>query len=165
MITPNMQKLLNDQIQAELYSSYLYLGLSVDMDSHGLPGFAHWFRCQYREEMDHAEKIIDFILHVDGSVILRDISASIVKWDTPYDAMTAVLEHEKLITERIRSIMSAARTESDFGSENLMRWFVDEQIQEEQSVKKILHQLGMVGDNKNGLLFIDRELGKRNPCK
>jgi ferritin len=170
MISESMNKILNEQIQAELHSGYLYLGLCVDFEKMGLEGFAHWLKCQWREEQNHAMRIGKYVLsHENGEVILKDIVATDVKWETPLDAFRATLDHEKLITNRIQTILKTAREEGDYGCENLMAWFIDEQVEEESVLSQCIKQLEMVGDDNNGIIFLDKKLGERkyeheNPC-
>lgn len=156
-----MKKHLNEQVAAELYSAYLYLGLSFDLEKLGLPGFAHWLKCQYSEENGHAIKIANYMLEKDSSVELQNISASSVVWECPCEAMQAALEHEKLVTKQIEKVMAAAREESDFGTELFMSWFIKEQHEEETTLVKINNHFKFFGEDNNGLTWLDQELGRR----
>lgn len=167
MLSETIEKTLNNQINAEYYSSYLYFGLAMDFGKVGLMGFCHWFKLQAKEEYEHAKKIADYILDKGGTVKLEDIKAHEVEWKVAADAMRAVLDHERFISKRIDDILTEARKEMDYGTENLMNWFVKEQIEEESTVNGVCKYLEFVGpDDKNGLLYIDKILGERtsNPC-
>lgn len=158
---------LNEQVAAEMYSSYLYLGLACEFEHLGLSGFAHWMRLQSSEEHCHAMKIIGHMLSRNIQVNLKDIAATKIEWECPCDAMRSALEHEKLITNRIHEIMKLARQHSDFATETIMTWFVMEQVEEEDTINKIIKNLERVGEDQNGLIFIDKTLAKRehsNPC-
>ena len=163
MLSDTIQKHLNDQVAAELYSAYLYLGVACGFDKIGLTGFGHWLKCQYHEENGHALRIISYISDHDGNVELGDIKASVIDWECPCEAMRIALEHERRITKRIYTIMSAAREEADFATEGLLDWYVREQTEEESVLDKIVKKLEMIGENKEGWIWMDKKLGER-PC-
>jgi ferritin len=162
MLSDSLKKALNEQIAAEMYSSYLYLALSYEFCHKNLNGFGHWFKCQAHEEMHHAHKIAEHLIMEKASVLLKGLNAPNITWKRPIDAFEIALKHERMISERIRSIMSIARKEADFSVENLMLWFVDEQVEEENSVENIYQKLDMIGNDGSGIIFLDKELGKRN---
>lgn len=162
MLTDRMLSLLNDQIHAELYSGYLYLGLANDFQRIGLDGFAHWLRLQWKEEEKHACKIIDYILgHENGEIQLKKIEPKDVKWDCACEAFKAVYDHEQKITERVENVLKNARSSGDFATEDLMLWFVHEQMEEEATARGIFQKLDMIGEDKNGLIWMDQKLGAR----
>ena len=163
MLSDIIQKHLNDQIGAELYSAYLYLGMACSFDKIGLTGFAHWLKRQYHEENGHALRVISYINDNDGDIELKDIEASRVDWECPCEAMRIALEHERRITKRIYDIMKVAREEADFTTEGLLDWYVKEQLEEESALDKIVKKLEMIGDNKEGWIWMDKKLGER-PC-
>ena len=161
MLTPQMQDALNGQINAELYSAYLYLGISATLDDMGLKGFAHWMRIQFDEEMMHAMKIFDFVLERDGKIALEQIDKPEVDIDTPLKAFELTLEHEQKVTGLINALVDVAIEESDPASQNFLQWFVGEQVEEEAHVNEILQQLRLLGDNPAALFMVDRDLGAR----
>lgn len=162
MLSEPMQKHLNDQIAAEMYSSYLYLGFSCELEKMGLQGFSHWFLCQSKEEWRHAQKIINYMLEKDCSVALRDIPATAITWECPCGAMREALEHEEKITNRINTIMTYALENMDWDTVRLMQWYVEEQHEEEATLKPYIKQLDMIGEDNNGLIFIDKKLSERH---
>jgi ferritin len=154
---------MNDQIQAELYSAYLYLSMSAYYDSLNLPGFANWMRLQAEEENLHAMKFFDYIIDRGGRVELMAIEAPPVDFEDPLTAFKMAYEHETKVTARIHKLYELAVAENDFPSQSLLNWFVDEQVEEEKSTLEVVDQLEMVGDHKMGLFMVDRELGQRQP--
>lgn len=165
MLSNTIKSALNEQFNAEMYSSYLYLMLSYDFRAKSLAGFSYWFKCQAREEMGHAQKIADRLLAEKADVVFGGIKIPSIHWKEPVDGVQVAVEHEKVISERIRSVMSLARKESDFGTENLMAWFVREQIEEERSVYDIYTKLKSYNPNGCGILFLDSDLAKRKMAK
>lgn len=166
MLSDNIQKHLNDQVAAEMYSAYLYLGLACEFYKLGLTGFAHWLKCQFHEEQGHALRVMHYIHERDGTVELADIATAKIDWECPCEAMRAAHEHEKLITGRVNSIMQAARQEADYATENMMQYFVAEQVEEESTIAEIVKKLEMIGEDQNGLIWMDQRLSERpgNPC-
>jgi ferritin len=154
---------INDQIQAELYSAYLYLSMSAYYDSLNLPGFANWMRLQTEEENLHAMKFFDYIIARGGRVELQAIEAPPVDFEDPLTAFKMTYEHEVMVTARIHKLYALAVAENDFPSQSLLTWFVDEQVEEEKSTLEVVEQLEMIGDHKMGLFMVDRELGQRQP--
>jgi len=165
LISEKLSKALNEQINAELYSSYLYLQMALEMEQTlGLHGFGHWFRCQWSEEQGHALRLIDYCEDRDCTVILQDIAAPVIAWECPMGCMEAAYNHEQMITKRIHDLMAMARSENDYATEKLLSWYVGEQVQEEASVKKIYQQLEQLGDTANGIIWLDKDLAKRSDC-
>jgi ferritin len=154
---------MNDQIQAELYSSYLYLSMSAYYESRNLPGFANWMRLQAEEETAHGMKFYDHIIDRGGRVQLQAIEAPPVDFEDPLTAFKMAYEHERLVTARIHKLYKLAIEEHDFPAQSLLTWFVDEQVEEEKSTLEVVEQLEMVADHKMGLFMVDRELGRRQP--
>jgi len=161
MLSPKMQEALNSQINAEYYSSYLYLSMAAFCDRIDLKGFSHWFRIQSQEEMIHVMKFFDYILDRDGQVTLTAIEAPPTSWPSALGVFEAALAHERHITNRIGKLVELANAEGDHPTHALLQWFVNEQIEEEASVDTIVKQLRMAGDAPVALLMIDRELGQR----
>ncbi|WP_455383721.1 ferritin [Salinispira pacifica] len=161
VIGDRLSKELNKQINEEFASAYLYLSMGAYFDDKDLPGCAGWMRQQAREEVGHGMRIYDFIVEREGKVTLDAISRPQDRWDSPVAAFEAAYKHEQHITECFQKLMQAAREEKDFTTESFLKWFVDEQVEEEAQTIAIVKQLRMVGDSAQGLFLIDRELGQR----
>lgn len=156
-----VEKALNEQINAEMYSAYLYLSMSAWSDSKGMKGVSHWFRIQYQEEMMHAIKIFDFINDRGGTPVLEAIAAPPAEWKGIVDVFESVFKHEQAVTSSVNSLYNLAHTENDHASSTFLQWFVTEQVEEEANVKDILDQLRLAGGDGPGLFMIDRELATR----
>jgi ferritin len=161
MLSSKMQKAMNQQVNAEFYSAYLYLAVAALFEDLNLKGFAHWMRVQYKEELLHAEKFFDFICQREGQVKLQQIDTPKVEAKTPLAAFELALGHERKITGLIGDLVDLAVKERDHASNNFLQWFVSEQVEEESNVTEIVQQLKLNGDNSQGLFMIDRELGAR----
>ncbi|GAB4297909.1 MAG: ferritin [Ignavibacteriaceae bacterium] len=161
MIKEKVLSALNKQLNEEFYSSYVYLAMAAYFENTSLTGFAHWMKVQSREEYDHAIKIYDFIHRVNGKVHLKKIDSPKVEWKSPMDVVKEMYEHEKKVTESINEIVDLSVEEKDHATTIFMQWFVNEQIEEEDTALRLLDKLKMVGDNKNGLYILDRELAAR----
>lgn len=161
MLNTKIEKALNEQVNAELYSAYLYLSMSAYLERTNLPGFANWCYVQYLEETTHALKIYKFINERGGSVKLTAIQAPQVEWKSPTDVFDNIYKHEQHVTALINNIVDIAITEKDHATNNMLQWFVAEQVEEEASAEIILRQLERIGDSKNGIFMLDRELGAR----
>lgn len=163
MFTDNMQKTMNQQINAEYYSSYLYLSMEAYFESLNLPGFAHWMHIQALEENIHALKFFNFIHERGGRVALTSIQAPPTEWKSPQEVFEASLKHEQHVTSLINNLVNVAIAEKDHASNAFLQWFVNEQVEEESSADKILRQLRMIEGRPEGLLLLDRELAARQP--
>jgi len=161
MISKKMTDAINDQITAELFSSYLYLSMSAHFDGVNLKGFANWLRVQYQEETFHALKFYDYVLSRQGKVVMKAIDAPPVKWKNPIEAFEAVCKHEQMITGRIHKLAALAQAENDFPSSVFLQWYITEQVEEEANADGILQRLKLAGDNAGGLFMIDTELAAR----
>lgn len=161
MINKNVEKALNDQVNAEMYSSYLYLSMSAYFESIDLPGFAQWMKAQAQEEMLHTMKMYDYIIERGGRMVFGAIEAPPAEWDSALDAFGCTLKHEQLVTGLINSLVDVAIAEKDHASNIFLQWFVSEQVEEESTVGSVLQHLKMVGDHGQGLFMMDRELGTR----
>lgn len=158
-----METALNEQIKWELYSSYLYLSMSAWYESTGLKGFANWEYVQAQEEKDHAMKIYKYVVSRGGRVILQPIEAPPSEWASPLDAFRHSLEHEQRVTSMINDLVNLAIEEKDHATHNMLQWFVDEQIEEEDDAGQIVDQLSMIEDGGGSamLYMFDKELGAR----
>ena len=161
MVSKRMEEALNEQINAELFSSYLYYSMVAYFKSASLDGFAHWMEMQTLEEMLHAKKFADYLNERGGRVILKAIEAPKTHWETPLEAFKDALEHERKVTARINDLMALAVEEKDFATQNFLQWFISEQVEEEANVGQIVDQLNMIEGSKNGIFMLNRELGSR----
>jgi ferritin len=160
-IKPAVEKAINEQINAELYSAYLYLSMAAYFESQNLKGFAHWMQAQTKEEVGHAMKMYGFVFERGGKVALKAIENPQSSWKSPLNAFESVYEHEQKVTELINKLVDVARSENDVASENFLMWFIDEQVEEEAHASEIVEKLKMIGDARQGLFMLDRELGAR----
>jgi ferritin len=160
-IKPAVEKAINEQINAELYSAYLYLSMAAYFESQNLKGFAHWMQAQTKEEVSHAMKMYGFVFERSGKVTLKAIENPQSSWKSPLNAFESVYEHEQKVTDLINKLVEVARSENDIASENFLMWFIDEQVEEEAHASEIVEKLKMIGDARQGLFMLDRELGKR----
>lgn len=161
MISEKVQKALNQQINAELYSAYLYLSMNAYFKSVSLDGFANWMFFQAREELTHAMKIYDFVNRRGGRVTLGGIESPPAEWDSPLAVFEETLKHERKVTGLINALVETALAENDHATTIFLQWFVTEQVEEEESAGGVLEQLRLLGDAKGGLFMMDRELAKR----
>ncbi|MCD6147054.1 MAG: ferritin [Thermoplasmata archaeon] len=160
MLSEKMEEALNEQINKEMYSAYLYMAMSAHSKHMGLDGFANWFMVQYQEEMTHAMKIYDYINEQGGKVKLKAIKEPPSEFESPLDMFEKTLEHEKFITKSINELMDLAIKENDHATQIFLHWFVTEQIEEEANDNEIIAKLKLVGDG-NGLFMLDKELAAR----
>lgn len=163
MISKKMEKALNEQLNEESFSAYLYMSMSAHFKALNLPGFAHWMEIQAQEEFIHAKKFYDYIIQRGGRVALAKIEAPATEWASPLDAFEAALKHEQHITSRINSLVDLSMKEKDHASGIFLHWFVTEQVEEEENSGGIVEQLKLIGDSKSGIFMLDRELGQRQP--
>lgn len=161
MLSKKMQEALNRQMNAELYSSYLYLSMSAYFESTGLGGFANWMRAQAQEELMHAMKFYDYVNERGGRVIVGAIEAPPSEWDGPLAVFEATYEHEQKVTSLINDLVNLAIEEKDHATNGFLQWFVTEQVEEEASHREIVNKLKLMGDARGGLFVLDRELGMR----
>lgn len=161
MLEKKMEKAINDQINAELYSAYLYLSMAAYFESTNLKGFSSWMRVQTMEEQAHAKKFYDFVNERGGRVILSAIEAPPAEWESPLAAFENVLEHEQLVTGRINDLVNLAQELKDHASNSFLQWYVDEQVEEEATASEIIQSLKLTQNDSSGLFMIDRELGQR----
>ena len=161
MLDTKIESALNQQINAELWSSYLYLSMSCDMDNKGFEGISSWFSIQSREEYLHAERLMKFIGNRNGKVTLMPIQEVKQEWNTPTEAFEDTLKHEKIVTGLVNNLVEMAMQAKDFATQNMMKWFVDEQVEEESNVHKILDKLKKINNDPVGLYSLDQQLGQR----
>jgi len=161
MISEKMQKAINEQIQVEMASSYLYLSMAACFHSANMEGMAHWMEVQTKEETGHAMKFYSYLIERGGKVELLAIDKPKSEWATPLEAFKSAYAHEIYITGRINNLVKLAFDEGDTASIFFLQWFVTEQVEEEASTSKIVNMLEMIGESKNGLFMLDHQLAKR----
>lgn len=161
MISEKMQAAINDQINAELYSGYLYLSMAAFYLDIDLPGFANWMRVQTLEEGVHATMLYDFVHTRNGRVLLQPIEGPKTQWETPAEPFQHAYNHEVEVTRRINNLVSLALEERDHATVTFLDWFVREQVEEEASPLAIVKQLKLIGDDRSALFMLDRELAAR----
>lgn len=161
MIDKQLEQAFNQQINAELYSSYLYLAMAAYFESENLSGCANWMKMQANEEQEHAMKFFEQINERGGRVELEAIDKPATDWESPLQAFQQALEHEKKVTGMINELMGKAKSINDHAAEVFLNWFVSEQVEEEANADDICQKLEMIGDSGNGLIMLDQALAKR----
>ena len=161
MISEKLNKLLNEQVQKEFYSAYLYLGMEAYFANQNMDGFANFFRVQVQEERDHAMKFFDYINQKGGKVELLPIDAPEINFKTAEEVFEFTLKHEQFVTKSIYNIVDTALEEKDHGTNSFLQWFVTEQVEEEATADKYLRKLKLIKNDSNGLFMLDAELAQR----
>lgn len=161
MIKERVRKVINEQINAEMYSAYLYLSMAAYFESKNLKGFANWTRVQYQEETFHALRFYDYLNTRAGNVELTTIAGPQTKWNSIIEVFEEIYEHEQKVTEMINNIAAVAVEEKDFAVQTFVMWFVNEQVEEEANASGIIEQLKLIGDNSSGIFMLDKELATR----
>lgn len=161
MLNKKLESAINDQIQRELASAYIYLSMAAYFEANTLPGFANWMRIQFHEEQAHAFKFFDFVYDRGGEVKLQAIEGPPTEFESPIDVFEQTLAHEQFVTSHINDLYGLAVELKDYPSQTLLQWFIDEQVEEEKNAGDILDMLKMVKGNAHALLMLDRELGSR----
>ena len=161
MISKKMVKALNDQVNAEFFSAYLYLSMEAYFKSLNLNGFANWMMVQTQEELTHAMKIYEFINERGGRIILKAVDGPVTEWDSPLAVFEAVYEHEQKVTGLINELVNLAIEEKDHATNTFLQWFVNEQVEEESSADDMIQQLKMMEKAPGGMFMLDRELAQR----
>ena len=154
-------KAINDQINAELWSAYLYLSMSMDCEAKGYKGIANWFFVQFQEEQDHARIFMNYLNSRDEKVVLLPIAEVQTEWDSVLDMYKDTLNHEKKVTAMINNIAAIAQQDRDYASINRITWFIDEQVEEEEAAREMITTFEAVEGNKYGMYMIDKELAAR----
>jgi ferritin len=157
----NILKALNDQLQFEFYSAYLYLAMAAYFEDKGLEGMANWMEVQFQEEQTHALKIYRYIAERGGRIELQALGQPPKDWDSPLAAFEESLAHEKMVTERINNLADMSVKAADHATHNMLQWFIAEQVEEEAAVDSIVTQMRLVGGEGHGLFMVDRELKGR----
>lgn len=161
MLSDKIQEALNSQLNAELYSAYLYLSMAAYFTSINLPGFSNWMRIQRLEEITHGMKFYDFIEERGSRVSIQPIEGPPTEWDGAVDVFEAVLAHEQKVTGLINDLVNLAIEEKDHATSSFLQWFIDEQVEEEASADEALQKIKRVQEAPGGLFMLDREMGQR----
>ena len=161
MLSNRLHEAINAQINAELWSAYLYLSMSMDAEAKGLKGVANWFHVQYLEEQDHARIFMNYLNSRDAKVTLLPIEEVPSEWNSVLSMFEQTLEHEKKVTSLINNLAAIANEERDFASINRLVWFIDEQVEEEESAREMIAAVESVEGNKYGMYMLDKELAAR----
>jgi len=161
MINEKVGKVLNEQVNKEFYSAYLYLSMSAYFSDLGLLGFANWMRIQAQEEQAHAMLMYDFLINRGAKVVLTTVEAPKGIWDSSIQVMEDVLEHEVYITSQINNIITVAEEVKDRATMSYFNWFIDEQVEEEANAQDIISKLKLIGDDKSALYLLDKDLSAR----
>lgn len=161
MLNKRVEDALNAQINAELWSAYLYLSMAAYCHKEGWGGMANWFEIQFKEEQDHAKIMYNYIVQRGGRVELKAIDAVPLEWKSALDVFESTLAHEQKVTALINDLYTVALDERDYASQSMLKWFVDEQVEEEENAQAIIDHLRLIKDNGYGLFMLDKELGAR----
>ena len=161
MIKKAVEEALNEQINAEFQSAYLYLSMSAYFQASGLAGYANWMRVQYQEELAHATRFFDYVNERGGRVQLSPIKDVQVDFSGVINVFEETLVHEQMVTSLINRLMDISIQESDHATKSFLQWFVDEQVEEEANVEQILNNLKLIKGEGQGLLMMDREMKTR----
>lgn len=161
MLKEKMLNALNEQINAEQYSAFLYLSMSAWFEDKGLSGFANWMYIQYQEELTHANKLFNYVVDRSEKPVLKAIDQMPVEWEGVIEVIEATLKHEQHVTALIHNLVDVAVEEKDHATQSFLQWFVDEQVEEEANVTEILDSLKLINGQGNGIFMLDRELRNR----
>ena len=161
MLSNNLHQAINAQINDELWSAYLYLSMSMDAEAKGLKGVANWFHVQYLEEQDHARIFMNYLNSRDAKVVLQPIAEVPTEWNSVLEMFEQTLAHEKKVTALINNLAFIANEDRDFASINRLVWFIDEQVEEEESAREMIAAVEAVEGNKYGMYMLDKELATR----
>ena len=160
-LNKKVEEAINKQIQAECYSSYLYLAMAAYCDSANMPGYAHWMRTQSQEELQHAMKFYHYVVERGGRVVLAAIQQPPVEFESLLAVAEETYAHEQKVTSLIGALYEVAVAEKDYATEVFLQWFIKEQVEEENNARTIVDQFKMIGDHANGLFMLDHQLGAR----
>jgi ferritin len=160
-LSSKIEQALNDQINLELSSAYAYLGMAAYFEQTPYSGFAAWMKVQSKEELEHAHKIFNYVAERNGKLALKAIAEPKTNFQTPLEAFLASQGHEQKVSASICALFELATAEKDYPTASFLKWFLDEQVEEEKNVGDIVAKLEMIGDNRNGLFQLDHHAGKR----
>ena len=161
MLNKKIEEALNAQINAELWSAYLYLSMAAYAHANGNPGMGNWFEVQFQEEQDHAKIMFNYIIQRGGRVELKPIDAVPTTWESTLAVFEATLAHEQKVTSLINNLFALTTSENDYATQSMLKWFIDEQVEEEENAQNIIDNLKMIQGNGYGLYMLDKELSAR----
>lgn len=161
MLSKKMEDALNEQINAEFESAYLYLSMATWFEEKNLEGMANWMMIQFKEEQTHALKFYNYVVERGGRVLLKPIKGPQTEWKSVLEVFEETLKHEHLVTSLINNLVDLAIKEKDHATNNMLQWFVAEQVEEEANGERIINMMKLIGDNVQGLFMLDRELAGR----
>lgn len=161
MLTSKLEKALNEQLNFETYSAYIYLSMSAQLESMGLPGFANWMRIQTQEEMAHVTKFYHFIIERGGKVVLEAVPKPQTEWPGVLAIFESALEHERIVSGRINDLVDLALKERDHASNAFLQWFVSEQVEEEATADDVIQKLKLTEEAKGALFLLDKDMAAR----
>lgn len=161
MVSEAMEKALNAQFNAELYSGYLYLAMAAYFEDNDYSGFAAWMRVQADEELEHGMKFYDYLIRRGAKVNIEAIAKPDTEWESPLAAFEQALNHERYVTSLINDLVALAREEKDFATDNFLQWFVEEQVEEEENAMENVSKLTLAGESKELLFKINEDMGTR----
>ncbi|MBQ9905023.1 MAG: ferritin [Synergistaceae bacterium] len=160
-LSDSMANAINDQIKAEFDSAYIYLAMSAYFKDAGLDGMSHWMDKQYKEEVEHAEKFIAYLYERGARVVIPEISKPKESYNDALDVFKTAYNHEQYVTSRIYKLVDMASAEKDYATMSMLKWFVDEQMEEEDNTGSIVAKLEFLGNDKHAVYIVDRELAAR----
>lgn len=161
MVNSKIQDAINDQINAEFWSAYLYLSMAMHFEAEGRSGIANWFKVQFQEEQAHAQIFINYLNQRGGRVTLKAIAEVPTTWESPLAAFKATLEHEQKVTSLINNLYALAEAEHDYATRDRLNWFVSEQVEEEDNCRQLIDKFTLIGNDGMGQYMLDQELGAR----
>lgn len=161
MLSKTIEDAINAQVNAELWSAYLYLSMAHNFEADGKSGIANWFKVQFKEEQAHAEIFMNYINQRGGRVWLKPIDAVETEWATPLDAFKATLEHERKVTAMINNLYALVEAEHDYATREMLNWFISEQVEEEESAQQLIDKFTLIGNDGMGIYMLDQELAAR----
>ena len=161
MLNKKIESALNAQVNAEMWSAYLYLSMAAYLHANGQPGMCKWFEVQFEEEQDHAKILFNYIIQRGGRVDLQPIDAVPTSWESPLAVFENALTHEQKVTSLINNLFALTAAENDYATQSMLKWFIDEQVEEEENAQTIIDNLKMIQGNGYGLFMLDKELGAR----
>ena len=161
MLNKKIEEALNAQINAAMWSAYLYLSMAAFCHTNGNPGMGHWFEVQFQEEQDHAKILFNYVIQRNGKVDLKAIKEVPTTWESVLDVFESTLKHEQTVTALINNLFALTTQENDYATQSMLKWFIDEQVEEEENATNIIDNLKMIKDNGYGLYMLDKELGAR----
>jgi len=161
MLNKKIEEAINAQINAEMWSAYLYLSMAAHCHAIGQPGMAKWFEVQFKEEQDHAKILFNYVISRNGNVTLKAIDAVPTEWNSILDVFESTLAHEQKVTAMINNLFALTTQENDYATQSMLKWFIDEQVEEEENAQTIIDNIKMIKDNGYGIYMLDKELGSR----